>query len=218
MDPDPFQLEIARLALDASARHGFALAGGQALIAHGIVARPTTDVDLFTDVESGVAVAAGPVAAALAAAGMSVEPVAEEAGVEDMFDGFDVNLAEFVVSRGPDVARLQLVYFGRSRAPVAMAVGPVLDLVDVVGGKAAALATRAELRDLIDVAAILRRFSRAEIMTLARRADPALTDEEFADAVARLDRVADATFTEVYGVTAAEVAKIRDAFADWPRP
>ena len=44
--PDPFQHEVARIALAVAGRHGFALAGGQALIAHGIGARPTEDVDL----------------------------------------------------------------------------------------------------------------------------------------------------------------------------
>jgi hypothetical protein len=41
-----------------TARHGFALSGGNALIAHGIVSRLTQDVDLFTDREAGVAAAA----------------------------------------------------------------------------------------------------------------------------------------------------------------
>lgn len=36
---DPFQAEVARLALDVARRHGFALAGGHALIAHGVVSR-----------------------------------------------------------------------------------------------------------------------------------------------------------------------------------
>ncbi|HET8658178.1 MAG TPA: nucleotidyl transferase AbiEii/AbiGii toxin family protein [Micromonosporaceae bacterium] len=52
--PDPLQAEVARLALTAAGKHGFALAGGRALIAHGIVNRPTADVDLFTDQTGGV--------------------------------------------------------------------------------------------------------------------------------------------------------------------
>ena len=51
--------EVAAVALRAAARHGFALGGGNALIAHGIIDRPTEDVDLFTDREHGVAAAAG---------------------------------------------------------------------------------------------------------------------------------------------------------------
>ncbi len=37
-----------RIALIAGADHGFALAGGNALVAHGLVNRPTQDVDLFS--------------------------------------------------------------------------------------------------------------------------------------------------------------------------
>jgi Nucleotidyl transferase AbiEii toxin, Type IV TA system len=60
--------QLATIALGAAARYGFALAGGNALIAHGVVNRFTADVDLFTDEEAGVAVAAEAVEAALAAA------------------------------------------------------------------------------------------------------------------------------------------------------
>ena len=61
--------EVAAVALRAAARHGFALGGGNALIAHGVIDRPTEDVDLFTDQEDGVAAAAGAVEAALRGAG-----------------------------------------------------------------------------------------------------------------------------------------------------
>lgn len=42
--------EVAAIALRAAAPHGFALGGGNALIAHGIIERPTQDVDVFSDV------------------------------------------------------------------------------------------------------------------------------------------------------------------------
>ena len=47
--------QLATIALGAAARYGFALAGGNALIAHGVVSRFTADVDLFTDEEASVA-------------------------------------------------------------------------------------------------------------------------------------------------------------------
>ena len=46
-------------------------------------------------------------------------------------------------------------YFDRDRRPVAMDVGPVLDLEDVVGSKICALASRVEPRDYVDTAAVL---------------------------------------------------------------
>ena len=73
MPIDKLQREVAAVALHAAARHGFALAGGNALIAHGIIDRPTEDVDLFSDQETGVAAAAQAVEDALREAGFQAE-------------------------------------------------------------------------------------------------------------------------------------------------
>jgi hypothetical protein len=67
MPIDELQREVATIALRTAARHGFALAGGNALIAHGIIDRPTDDVDLFSDQETAVAAAADAVECALRA-------------------------------------------------------------------------------------------------------------------------------------------------------
>ena len=47
MPIDELQREVATIALRTAARHGFALAGGNALIAHGIVDRPTDDIIMW---------------------------------------------------------------------------------------------------------------------------------------------------------------------------
>lgn len=62
--------QVAAIALRAAAGHGFALGGGNALIQHGVISRPTQDVDLFTDQEAGVLAAAGAVESALREAGV----------------------------------------------------------------------------------------------------------------------------------------------------
>jgi len=86
--PDQFQAEVARLALAVARDHGFALGGGHALIAHGIVQRPTEDVDLFTDADGGVQAAAELVEAVLAGAGMTVDVIPETSELGDVFYGF----------------------------------------------------------------------------------------------------------------------------------
>ncbi|WP_329259549.1 nucleotidyl transferase AbiEii/AbiGii toxin family protein [Actinoallomurus sp. NBC_01490] len=43
-----FHRRLAQIGLAAAAEHGFALAGGYAVQAHGILQRPSEDVDLFT--------------------------------------------------------------------------------------------------------------------------------------------------------------------------
>ena len=85
MPIDELQREVATIALHTAARHGFALAGGNALIAHGIVDRPTDDVDLFSDQETAVAAAAQAVEDALRAAGFEAERRDQGSGLEDIF-------------------------------------------------------------------------------------------------------------------------------------
>jgi hypothetical protein len=74
---------VAVVALSAAARHGFALGGGNALLAHGIISRDTQDVDLFTDQERGVEAAAGAVEAALRHAGFETARRDLAAGLAD---------------------------------------------------------------------------------------------------------------------------------------
>ena len=210
--------EVAAVALRAAARHGFALAGGNALIAHGVIDRPTEDVDLFTDREHGVAAAAGAVEAALRAAGYTAERQDMAAGLAEVFEGIGDGLAEWIISApGGREMMLQMAYFDRGRQPVLMEFGPVLDLDDVLGGKVAALASRADERDYIDVAAALARdYSVARLTGLAVALDPGLTAEDFAFAGQRLDRLGDDRFAR-YGLTPADVARLRERFAAWPR-
>jgi hypothetical protein len=208
---------VATVALRVATRYGFALGGGNALIAHGLISRPTQDVDLFTNDEAGVGAAAASVEAALQAAGFAAEREDDADGVSDMFEGMDEGLAEWTVT-APDGQRmmLQMAYFDRTRQPVTMDVGPVLSLEDVVGGKVCALVGRAEPRDYIDTAAALKLYSIQGAISLARRLDPGLEDRDFADAGQRLDRWGDVVFTP-FGLDAADIARLRGAFADWPR-
>ena len=98
MPIDELQREVAVIALRAAARHGFALAGGNALIAHGIIDRPTDDVDLFSDQETGVAAAAQAVEAALREAGFQAERLDKASGLEDIFYGISDAFAEWIIT------------------------------------------------------------------------------------------------------------------------
>src|SRR6201994_1289349 len=141
------QREVATIALRVAARYGFALAGGNALMAHGVIDRPTEDVDLFSDQETGVAAAADAVEAALRAAGLTAERQDELDDLGDVFEGMGEGLAEWVItsSEGQQMM-LQMAYFDRVRGPVTMDVGPVLDIEDLAGWKTVALVPLTELR------------------------------------------------------------------------
>jgi len=209
--------EVAAIALRAAAPHGFALGGGNALMAHGIIDRPTEDVDVFSDVPGGVEAAADAVEHALRGAGFETERRDKTAGLGDIFSGMGEGLAEWIIT-APAGAQmmLQLAYFDRTRRPVIMDVGPVLDLEDVVGGKVCALASRAEPRDYLDTAAALERYSIGQMIGFARRLDPGLTDQDFADAGRRLDHWGDGVFG-AFGLGPQDVARLRKRFAAWPR-
>ena len=208
---------VATIALRAANRYGFALGGGNALIAHGLIDRPTQDVDLFTNEEDGVVAAARSVQNALQRAGFEAEREGATAELADVLEGMGDGLAEWTVT-APDGQRtmLQLAYFDRAAQPVTMDVGPVLNLEDVIGGKVCALASRAEPRDFIDTAAALEHYTVDQVIAFARRLDPGLEERDFADAGRRLDRWGDAIFAP-FGLGPAEVAALRAAFAGWPR-
>ncbi|MEP7022969.1 MAG: nucleotidyl transferase AbiEii/AbiGii toxin family protein [Actinomycetota bacterium] len=210
--------EVAAIALRAASRHGFALAGGNALIAHGIIDRPTDDVDLFSDQESGVTAAADVVEAALREAGYLTDRRDGTGGLAGYFEGMGEGLAEWIItSPGGQQTMLQMAYFDRSRGPVTMDVGPVLDLEDLAGSKVCALASRVEPRDYVDTAAVLEHYTSDQVISFARRLDPGLEDRDFADAGRQLDRMPDGVFAR-YGLTPQRVAELRKRLAAWPRP
>ncbi|MEV0456754.1 nucleotidyl transferase AbiEii/AbiGii toxin family protein [Catellatospora methionotrophica] len=215
MTVEELQVDVARIALGVAQAHGFALGGGHALNLYGIVHRATEDVDLFTDVDGGVRAAGALVAQALRAAGLDVDVYGDDLG--EVFGGLDDELVEFQITRDDAVMRLTLARFDRNRGTVVMDIGPVLHIEDVLGGKVAALATRAEPRDYIDVAGALRDYRRDQLVEFGLRADPALSDEDFAAAMDRLDRLADVVWQQLYGLTPRACATVRAAFADWPR-
>lgn len=166
MGLDPFQEDVARIALQAAGEHGFALAGANALVAHGIVQRDTQDVDLFSDETGGPGAVTGAVRAALEAAGYEVQVTRPP----------ELNVGEFtrlVVRRGDDAVQLDMARDWRKWPPVQLQVGPVLHVDDAVSSKVTAMVGRRAPRDFIDVgAAVAHGYSRAELMRLAFTRDP----------------------------------------------
>ena len=59
-------------------------------------------------------------------------------------------------------------------------------------------------------------YTVGQLIAFARRLLPGLTDQDFADAGRRLDRMEDETFTR-YGLTSQDVARLRERLTDWPR-
>lgn len=209
MGIDRFQAEIARIALAAAYKHGFALAGGNALIAHGLVDRPTQDVDLFTPDAGAPGAAAELVCHALQNAGFRVELVRRP---EDSAGEF----AQLAVSREEETTLLDLARDWRQHPAVDLDIGPVLHVDDAVASKVTAMVGRSLPRDFIDVAASLNRYTRDQLMVLAFTRDPGLRVMDFTAAAHALDDIPAEAFTP-YGLDVPAVARLRARFADWPR-
>jgi hypothetical protein len=213
---DPFHERVARIALTVAEKHGFVLGGGLALMAHGTVSRPTTDVDLFGPESASVVAAADAVRAALCTAGIRHQDVVYDS---ILAAGLDQHMAEMVAYRDDadrDGVSLSLGRLERYRSPVLLSIGPVMDLDDLIAYKTAALITRGEVRDFVDVSVFLAERSPGELLALARRVDPAWDDEDVAAVSRRLARTPDRAFS-AYRLQPAAVAVLRERFAAWPR-
>jgi hypothetical protein len=213
---DPFHARVAGIALSVAQRYGFALGGGLALIAHGVLERPTEDVDLFSDRPDSVPAAVELVASALQAAGIDVAIDDEESDLGEFIQDLDGHMAELTAFR--DAAdqvgvRLSLGHLYRAHSPVVLDVGPVLHLDDLRAWKVA----RSEPRDIVDVAAFLAERTVAELLDLARSVDPGMESDDVAAVGRRVDETPDRLLTR-YGLDEAEVAELRRRFAAWPRP
>jgi len=137
-----FQREITKLALDFIADSGFALAGSGAIREHGLISRPTEDIDLFT---------------------ANTDAKNFEKSVDLIFSGlkscgYTVNVKQqaerFVrleVEKDNLFVNIDLGVDWRGNKPVVTDIGPVLDIEDAVGNKVAALFSRSEARDFLDV-------------------------------------------------------------------
>lgn len=203
-------LRLAEIGLRAAGRYGFALAGGYAVQAHGILARPSEDVDLFTAWErrDEFTIAVDAVVAAYRAEAYTVE-------VTQRFETF-ARLAVTHPETADQPHKVELAANWRACPPVTMDIGPVLHVDDVVAGKMSALFTRAEPRDFLDVDAALAtgRYTPERLLELAEQADAGFDRRILADLFAMLERYPDRRFT-AYDADPTRIAAMRERFAYW---
>lgn len=139
-----FQVQVAQLFFSLPASAGFLLAGGAALTAQRLTARPTQDLDIFTGPGRGdVTAARDAFESAVRRRGWTVRRVRDNA-----------SFCRLVVS-GPEDLLVDLALDAPPREPTAMsAAGPTFGLEELAGRKLIALFDRAEARDFVDVYAL----------------------------------------------------------------
>lgn len=202
------QRTVTRVALEASASSGFALAGSGAIREHGVINRMSQDVDLFTSNtnERAFGSAVDRVVEALDAAGYAVE-------VARRTQQFARILVRTVDGQQVDI---DMGMDWREAEPVTLEVGPVLSIQDAIGNKVSALHSRAEARDFFDVDAIRSsgHYTDAQLIAAAAERDPGFDAGMFATQLQRVNRLTPDDLKE-YGVDATELDAIKKRLTGW---
>jgi hypothetical protein len=206
---DLFHERLAQVGLSALAGYGFALAGGYAVQAHGLLERPSEDVDLFTTIaaEQAFPEAVRAAIAAYRAADLEVELLVEN-------DSY-ARLTVHEPSSGRN-SKVELGIDWRQYPPTVLDIGPVLSRDDAVANKVCALYSRGQARDYIDVDAALRSqaYTREKLLELAEAHDPGFRRSHFAEALNAVRRLPLAEFT-AYGLRPDEARRLVDRMVEW---
>lgn len=171
------QERVLRVVADLPEATGFALAGGAALIVHGVVARSTRDLDLFASHDEAVDRLLPVLETALVAERLTVD-------VEHSGPGF----ARLSVGDGIEVTTVDLGHDFRLLPPVRTNLGPVVSEEELAADKTLALFSRAEERDFVDVHELASRFGFDRLCELASAKDPGFSRERLSEALGRFDR------------------------------
>src|SRR5690625_1870817 len=206
-----FQHRITREALAAVGEFGFVLAGAGALREHGLIDRPTEDIDLFTiqKHEQDFPHAVDTLMTTLRDAGLEVTATQ----VTDSFARLHVS-----DRRASAYTTIDMGVDWRSSAPATLQVGAVLAEIDSVASKVAALYSRGEPRDFLDVDRIRQsgRFSDEELLEVAVNFDPGFDRSYFAHRLSTVSSIA-AREVHEYGVSSDAFESIAKRLEVWGR-
>jgi hypothetical protein len=202
-DLSAFQLEVARLFFTLPASQGFLLAGGAALLAQHLTARPTEDLDFFTAPEHGhVFAARDALETAGRQRGWSIQRIHDsDAFCRMIIRSADAGvIVDLAVNAPPDLA------------PSATAAGPTLAPEELAGHKLLALFDRAAARDFADVYVLAHRFGEDVLLARATQIDTGFDAKVLASMIATLDRFTDDDIPVPDGSSA---AGLRAFYATW---
>ncbi|WP_327354013.1 nucleotidyl transferase AbiEii/AbiGii toxin family protein [Streptomyces sp. NBC_01304] len=186
---------------------GLALMGGYAVQAHGVVSRPSQDLDFATQDPAPIEDIVEVLTAGLGKRGWRISNVSVTPRLARLL------ATDPVTEASCEVDLLKEVLW---RPPVVMDVGPVIDIADVVATKMRALGDRGLPRDAIDVHAMSADHPMAELERLGARNAEDFDLRELRDRLEALVWVSDEEFA-AYGLTDEQIAEIRHWAQDWER-
>lgn len=195
-----FQIEVARTFFSLPAADRFLVAGGAALLAQHMTARPTQDLDFFTGVPGLVVTASEQFEEVATSRGWSVDVVQES----DTFCR--------LVVHGPEDLLVDIALDSPAIEPAtASIIGPTYAPVELATRKLLALFDRAAARDFVDVLALTRSYSRDELIERAQHLDPGFDAGFLAQQLETLRRFRD----EDLPIDLNEVHELRRYFELW---
>lgn len=206
----PLQVQATRLFFSLPESVGFAVAGGAALIARGLIHRPTRDVDLFLiDADApGIALAVRAFETAIGSRGWSHRRVIDQGDFVRLAITSDQE--SLIIDLGRDSPA--------EEPPDATDLGPTFSSRDLAARKTLALFGCAEARDFADVFELARSYGRGRLLGWATADDSGFDTQVFADMLASIGRLADEDFPVEPGDAPALRAYFRDWAAELTRP
>lgn len=197
-----FQIEVAETFFALEAARGYLVAGGAALVASGLVARSTEDLELFASAATGTVLPArDALIQALEAHGHKVAIVQSATTFCRMVvSGAAGELLVDLAIDSPPVA-----------APKLTILGPTLAPLELAGRKLLALFGRAEARDFADVYVLAQRFGKAELLAQAAALDAGFDTTVLAQMMGTIDRFD----PDEIPLVAAEVTQAEAFFRSW---
>lgn len=199
----PLQVTAARLFFTLPESAGFAVAGGAALIARGLIQRPTMDVDLFL-LDAGVSTVSG--------AAASFETAADNHGWSHRRVIDQQDFVRLMITQDRENLIVDLGRDSPATEPVGTTdLGPTLSSRDLAARKMLALFGRAEPRDFADVYALADKYGRDRLLAWAAEDDPGFDRQVFAGMLGSLDRLTH----EDLPVDAEKLPALRAYFRNW---
>lgn len=175
------QVDVARIFFDLDASGGYLVAGGAAMVATDLIARPTEDLDLFASTPiTSVTEARDALLSALERHGYNVVILQ---------DG--PTFCRMVLARDGEEVLVDLAIDSPPQSSPSMSVlGPTLAPLELAGRKLLALFGRAEARDFADVYVLAKRFEKEALLERAKAIDPGFDHGVLAQMMGTMGRFA----------------------------
>lgn len=132
---------LVQTALPVCVEYGLAVAGGYAIKAHGLVERPSEDIDFATTADASIEEILSALAGAYREAGLEVQVLDVDLRKGHLLVSFPIS----------GTYRVDVMKEPLNHPPALMGFGPVIALPDAVALKMGALHDRGLPRDLLDV-------------------------------------------------------------------